>query len=301
MKRVLVTGASGFIGRFTLAPLVARGFEVHVADLRKPETDLAFTFHQADLLAPGEPTRLMDAVAPSHLLHLAWYATPGLYWNAPENLAFLAASTQLLHSFRRKNGRRVVMVGSCAEYDWESGYCTEGVTPLTPNTLYGVCKDALRRVSEIYAEGNGLSWAWARQFFLYGPHESPKRLVASIITSLLAGQPALMTHGRQLRDLMHVEDVAGALVALLDSQVVGPVNIASGIPTALTTVANEIATLLGAPELLRVGAVAAAPKEPPLVVGNPRRLHEEVGFVPRYDLKTGLAATVDWWRSVGQV
>jgi nucleoside-diphosphate-sugar epimerase len=297
MKRVLVTGGSGFIGRHTLAPLMARGYDVHVADVRRPETTVPITFHGCDLLAPGESERLLEAVKPTHLLHLAWYATPGLYWNAPENLAFLAASTELLHVFRRKHGTRVVMTGTCAEYDWDSGYCTEGVTPLAPNTIYGVCKDALRRVSEIYTQGTGVSWAWARPFFFYGPHENPKRLVASVITALLAGQPALMTHGRQIRDLMHVEDVAGGIVALLDSPVTGAVNISSGVPTTLAAVAQQIGSLLNGVDLLRLGAVAAAPREPPMVVGNARRLHEEVGFTPRYDLASGLQATVAWWRA----
>jgi nucleoside-diphosphate-sugar epimerase len=300
MKRVLVTGAAGFIGRFTLAPLKARGFEVHAADVRRPEDSAAnslFVYHEADLLVPGVPGELIKSVAPTHLLHLAWYSVPGLYWNAAENLGFLAASIDLLRVFRQSEGQRVVMTGSCAEYDWQHGYCTEGITPLAPNTLYGAAKDALRRVTESYAAGNGLSWAWARPFFLYGPHEHPKRLVASLINALLVRQPAPMSHGRQIRDLMHVEDVGGALAALLDSGVQGPVNVASGAPITLAEVAAQIAELLGGAELLRPGAVTASANDPPLVVGNPRRLNEEVGFSSKYDIKTGLADTVRWWRA----
>jgi nucleoside-diphosphate-sugar epimerase len=300
MKRVLVTGAAGFIGRFTLAPLATRGFEVHAADLRRPEgisADAAFVYHQADLLAPGAPLELIKTVVPTHLLHLAWYSTPGLYWNASENLGFLAASVELLRGFHQVEGRRAVIIGSCAEYDWEHGYCTEGVTPLAPSTLYGAAKDALRRVTDRYASGNGLSWAWARPFFLYGPHEHPKRLVASLITALLARQPAPMSHGRQIRDLMHVADVGAALAALLDSTVQGPVNIASGGPISLAAVANQIVELTGGADLLRPGAISAPASDPPLVVGNPRRLNEEVGFKPRFDLEAGLADTVEWWRA----
>src|SRR5207245_614301 len=83
------------------------------------------------------------------------------------------------------------------------------------------CKLALASLLEAYAGQTGLSQAWARIFFLYGPREHPKRLVSSVIRSLLRGERARCSHGQQIRDYLHVEDAAGALVALLESEVTG--------------------------------------------------------------------------------
>jgi nucleoside-diphosphate-sugar epimerase len=300
MKRVLVTGASGFVGRWTLAPLVSRGYDVHVADLIQPEgIPGGVTWHPADLLAPGTSARLVSDIRPSHLLHLAWYAAHGLFWNAPDNIPFVQASLELLRAFREGGGSRAALAGTCAEYDWSQGYCREGVTPLNPATLYGTAKDALRRLLAAYAEVSGLSWAWGRPFLLYGPHEHPQRLVASIVRSLLAGREARLSHGRQLRDFMHVEDVAGAFVAMLDCEVQGPVNIATGTPTSIRELAGRLASALGASHLLRFGAIEAAANDPPVLFGDAQRLTREVGFSPKRDLETGLQQTIDWWRFSG--
>lgn len=297
MKRVLVTGAGGFVGRFTLADLAARGYEVHATDQRDPTGDLpGVTWHRSDLLEPGQPSALIARVRPSHLLHLAWYAAHGKFWTAPENLSFVQASLELVRAFREAGGTRVAAAGTCAEYDWSQGYCTEGVTALRPASLYGVAKDAFRRVLEAYARGAGLSWAWGRLFLLYGPGEDPKRLVASVIRSMLAGQEVRLSHGRQVRDFLYVVDVSGALVALLDSAVEGAVNICSGVAVSIRQVVQQLGELLEVKQAPRFGELPAPADDPPLLLGNPRRLGEEVGYVPRYDLGRGLQETVTWWR-----
>ena len=148
-----------------------------------------------------------------------------------------------------------------------------------------------------FAAGAGLSAAWGRIFFLYGPHEARARLVPSVILSLLDGQAARCTHGQQVRDFLHVEDVADAFAALLDSAVVGPVNVGSGQAVKIAEVVGAIAAQLGRPELVQLGAVAAPANDLPRVVANVRRLREEVHWSPRYDLESGLRQTIAWWRA----
>src|SRR6202790_4494362 len=104
----------------------------------------------------------------------------------------------------------------------------ENSTPLLPTTLYGTSKHALERMLHSSSQQMGFSSAWGRIFFLYGPHEEPSRLVAYVVQSLLRAEPALCSDGNQVLDFVHVEDVASAFVALLESKVEGPVNIASG-------------------------------------------------------------------------
>lgn len=299
MKRVLLTGATGFVGRHCPPALVSAGFEVHAVSSQPPPADApeGVVWHEADLLARDKGAEVVAAVRPTHLLHLAWYAEHGKFWTSIENFRWVQASLDLFRAFAEAGGRRVVAAGSCAEYEWGGAEpCLEGVTPLKPATLYGACKHALRVMLEAYAAQVGLSAAWGRVFFLYGPHERPHRLVASVTRSLLRGEEARCTHGEQVRDFLHVVDVAEAFVALLDSEAESAINIASGRAVALKDVINEIGDRMNRRELVRLGAVAAPAGEPRLIVADTKRLVEEVGWRPRLGLGAGLDETIAWWR-----
>ena len=148
----------------------------------------------------------------------------------------------------------------------------------------------------LLGDREGLSAVWGRIFFLYGAHEHPSRLVPSVINALLDGKPALCTHGNQIRDFLHVEDVASAFAALLDSEVNGAVNIASGEPVALENIIYRIADKLERPDLVQLDAISAPASDVPLLIGDASRLKQEVGWSPRYDLDTGLEMTIDWWK-----
>lgn len=299
MKRVLLTGATGFVGRHAIAPLIAHGYEVHAVTSKQAGLDQAVHWHTVDLFDGSMVAQLMSEVRPTHLLHFAWYAEPGKFWRASENFRWLEASIALLRHFHEAGGHRVVMAGTCAEYDWDFGFCSEAVTPRHPATPYGVCKNALQETLRAYSTEENLSSAWGRIFFLYGPNEHPARLVSSVITSLLKGEVAKCSHGNQLRDFMHVEDVATAFVDLLDSAVEGPVNIASGHPITLREVVLKAADCLGAGARVEFGAIASPVNDPPLLVGDNRRLTNEVGWHQQYDLATGIAQTVESWQKRG--
>ena len=225
--RVLVTGATGFVGRAVVPLLQKRGFEVHAVGRTEP-LHSGLTFHAADLLASAQVSTVVAAVRASHLLHLAWYAEPGLYWKSARNLDWVAASLHLVRGFAEAGGRRVVVAGTCAEYEWGSPRFYETQSACVPATLYGAAKDGLRRLLEAYAEVAGLSLAWGRIFYLYGPCEKPGRLVSDAIQRLLAGERFPTSEGRQKRDFLHIADAAAAFATLLDGSVGGPVNIGSG-------------------------------------------------------------------------
>lgn len=298
MKRVLVTGATGFVGRQTLSFLTRRGYEVHALTSRPAPADSSTVkWHHADLFNYDRTRTLIADVRPSHLLHFAWYAEPGKFWQSDENFRWLEASLSLLRNFADQGGRRVVMSGSCAEYDWSSGFCSESSTPRRPATPYGTCKNALHEALGSFCTERGLSGAWGRIFFLYGPGEHKAKLVASVISSLLEGRAARCTHGNQVRDFLHVEDVASAFVALLDSAVEGAVNIASGNPTTIRDIVLMAADQCEARERVEFGAIAAPANEPPLLVADVCRLHDEVGWEPAYQIGAGIQQTVQWWKS----
>lgn len=296
--RVLVTGATGFIGWHCLRPLLERGYEVHaVAHEAQTDASASVTWHTADLLRAGTGTSVVEVVRPTHLLHLAWYVTPGKVIGSPVNYKWVSASVELLQAFVAAGGQRAVLSGSAYEYDWRDGTCIEDATPLIPTTVYGSSKAALFLLATSIARESDLSLAWVRPFFLYGPREHPDRLVASVARALLRGEPAATSHGRQRRDYLHVQDVADAIVATLDSALVGPVNVGSGEAVELRDIVERIGEIVGRPELLRIGELAARPNDVPLVVADARRLTTELSWRPRFDLATGLESTVDWWRS----
>ncbi len=302
MTRVLVTGGSGFVGVPTLRELVRLGDDVHaLTSSADPPAVEGVRWRQADLADRGQVDAAMATVRPEQLVHLAWYVEPGRFWTAPENVAWVQHSLALLEAFLRAGGRRAVMLGTCAEYDWAepAEFIDERRQPLVPTTLYGVAKDALRRVAGTYAQAQDAELAWGRLFFLYGPREPPTRFVPAICRALVAGEPAQLTSGAQVRDFLHVDDVGGALAALLHAPVTGAVNIASGEAVTLAAVADELGRLAQRPELIERGALPDRRGEPPRLVADVARLRDEVGFRPRWSLPDGLADTLSWWRGRG--
>jgi nucleoside-diphosphate-sugar epimerase len=310
-KRVLVTGASGFIGRWSVPALLRLGYEVHAVLSRSatrgvPEELRGATPHIADLLDGAKIDALLGEVKPTHLLHFAWIATPGVYWDSADNFRWLSASERLLRSFRLNGGRRAVMAGSCAEYDWSRvGLCDERDSPLANASgaalgpalsPYAECKIALQSTLAEFGRQERFSTAWGRIFFQFGPHEHPDRLVPSVICNLLLNREAPCSHGNQIRSFLHVADVGEAFAAVLDSALEGPVNIGSDERITLAELLHRIGAQIGRSELLRLGARPAAPREPALLVPEIQRLRDEAHWRPRFTLNEGLSDTIAWWR-----
>lgn len=296
-KRALVTGGTGFIGAATLSRLIERGYEVHLLG-RKATWDGAglpwaksLRFHQIDLLQQ-DCRDLLAAIRPTHLLHLAWYAEHGAFWWALENLDWVAASLRLVRAFAASGGTRAVFAGTCAEYDWSADTLDEATTPLRPATLYGASKLALFQLLQAARDQLGVSTAWGRIFFPYGPRDQAGKLLSAVIDGVRAGKAVACSDGRQVRSFIYVEDVARAFVALLDSDVSGAVNIATDEISSVRDMVSLAARLSGDESLVQFGARPMQKGEPPLLRAAARRLFEEVGFRPQFNLADGIAETV---------
>lgn len=292
MTRILVTGATGLIGRHAVAALVAQGLDVHAVARTKPDTSPpGVTWQVCDLLELGEAERLTAMVKATHLLHLAWVTEHGHFWNGEENRDWQTASQRLIEAFQSDGGARVVMAGSCAEYDWTDladGLCRENQTPLKPHTFYGQSKVDTFKWLEGFAAQAKLSYAWGRVFMLFGVGENHKRLVPSIAAALAQGREAQCTSGVQVRDFMDARDVGWAFAALLMSGVEGAVNVASGEQHTIAEVANTLGAISGRPNLVRLGALPDRPDDPLALVADVTRLREEVGYVPTVGFREGL-------------
>ncbi|WP_347313528.1 NAD-dependent epimerase/dehydratase family protein [Defluviimonas sp. SAOS-178_SWC] len=279
--RVLLTGGSGLIGRHVGAALRALDYEV-VAVSRRPG---CMTGNLLD-----DPEGIVVRAGADHLIHLAWHDGADR-WSAPENLDWVGASLRLLRAFAEAGGTRAVMVGSCAEYDWLDGHLTE-TTPLRPATLYGAAKAATSMAALAGAGVMGVSLAWARPFFCYGPGEPKGRLFGDLIKGLAAGETVDCTDGLQRRDFLHAADIAEALVLLLAGEVEGAVNIGSGHAVPVKDMIEKIARDMGREDLIRFGARPRPENDPALIEADVTRLSRDVGFRPRFDMETGIRAVL---------
>jgi nucleoside-diphosphate-sugar epimerase len=293
LSRVLVTGGTGLIGAPAVDVLLEAGHEVHSVTTRDPASLRAdVSWHRGDLLHPATASQVIGAARPTHLLHLAWCTEHGAYWTSPENLPWVEASLRLWRAFAEAGGERAVIAGSCAEYEWGEPVLSESSTPLRPATVYGASKDALRRVLEA-ASADGPSLAWGRVFFVYGPGEQATRLIPSVARALIEGRPAPCTSGEQVRDFLHVDDVASAFRALVESELRGPVNVGSGDGITVRAVVEAIGRLTGRPELIELGAVTPPEGDPPSLVADPARIRDELGWRPSVGLEEGLAGAIE--------
>lgn len=296
--RVLVTGASGFIGRYVLPLLVEDGCDVIAISRHAPASEEeGVSWLTGDLLDEDDCRRLIRQAGAEVLLHLAWYAEHGKFWASPENFAWVRASLILLDEFSARGGKRMVVAGTCAEYDWRYGYCVEDVTPTESGSVYGQCKDATRRLVQAYAGSRGLQWAWGRIFFPFGFGEPANRLLPSVIHALLNGETVRCSHGRQYRDFLPVEDVADAFAHLVcRTDATGVFNVSSGNAVRISQVVKHCIACLGMDAQPLYGAVEVAPDDPPMVVGDNARLRQ-TGWSPAIGWDAGIERLVSNYRS----
>ncbi|ANT61234.1 hypothetical protein AYJ57_13155 [Salipiger sp. CCB-MM3] len=290
MARVLVTGATGLIGRAAVAALAAQGHQLWAMSRRGSALPGA-TPVACDLT---DPTARKHAVAHAEadtLLHLAWLTGPAR-WHGAENLDWVRHSLGLVQDFAAIGGRRVVAAGSCAEYDWSAGTFSEA-TPLRPATAYGAAKAATGLALCGAAPALGLSLAWARMFFVFGPGEPRGRLFGDLIQGLAAGETVACTDGRQRRDFLHVDDLGRALSLLCDAEdLTGAVNVGHGDPVEVRQLIGELARQLHAENRVLLGARPRAAGDPDLLAADVTRLRAALGFRPRLSWPEAVTAVL---------
>jgi nucleoside-diphosphate-sugar epimerase len=282
---VVVTGASAFVGREVLDALADAPFDVIAVSRQSLAHDGGHVrWEQLDLMDAAAVTRLFSTFKPTHLMHLAWCAGSPAYRSDPANRAWARASAALARDFYEHGGQRAVFGGTSAEYQ----------APET-RSLYAQSKIAAAAAMSAHAGSRGRRFAWGRIFLPYGPYDAPHRLVPSVIDALLAGRTAHCSPGQQVRDFVHVRDVAAALVTLLRGERDGPVDIGTGQGSTIRHVAEEIARQLNRPELVRFDGAPPEASEPASLIADARALRA-LGWLPR-TLETGLAETIAWHRA----
>lgn len=286
---VLLTGATGFVGRAVMAELVARGVPVRAVFRRAPGPNLpGVTWHPADLLTKAGRKAVLDATPAPRLIHCAWEVEHGAFWTAPANAVWRAASVDLVEGFLTRGGQRVVALGTCAEYDATATGPWDESRPLAPATPYGQAKAALFHDLSALC---GARLVWARLFHLYGPGEDSRRLIPALAAALRQGLLAEVRKAELIRDYASTAHVARCLAGLLDSAAFGAMDIGSAEPRSLGDLAGILANHLGRPDLLRLSH-RIDPDEPQVMAPRLARLHVALGPL-RERPETGLPALLE--------
>lgn len=293
MKRVLVTGASGFLGRYSLPFLIHKGYEVHAIS-RLPQIALAdrIHWHQVDLVHLDAVTELFNAVQPSHCLHLAWQPFSEVT-SADDHNKWISIGLHLLHSFAQSGGKRMVAAGCAEEYGYQGLPCSESFTQTTPSSPLGVAKQKLQVHYDNLSTRLGVSTSWARMFQLFGPFEHPARFVPQALFHLFEEQHPDGLATEDERDFLYVKEAAMILVELLESNLTGPINIASGTELSKWSFVQSLAQLIDKEECL------SAPEtldEHMHLTAEINRLTYELKWEPKYTLEEALKETITFWQ-----
>jgi nucleoside-diphosphate-sugar epimerase len=279
---ILVTGGNGFIGQSVVRQLVERG-ETPVV-LRHRWQGLKGL---ESLLPPGD----VDSC-----IHLGWYADTRDYLvNVAENRRSLQDSLDLVEILGVRGCTHFVVAGTSAEYATSDHALSED-TPVEPRSVYGAAKASFHQLLRSSLAPTGMAVSWARIFNVTGPGEHPNRLLPYVARSVLAGREVPLTSGTQVRDFLHVDDVADGLVQVLYAARPGAYNVCSGRGVPLSQVLTELAQALGDSALLKFGERTQDEHDPDRVVGSNAALRT-LGWRPRHDLTEALTSVAEYWRA----
>ena len=269
---VLLTGATGFVGRHVLRQLLNCRIKVRlvVREGSNSEFDSVENIERVhtttDLFLESADWWMDKCVDVDTIIHLAWYAEPGKYLHSKRNFDCIAGTMNLAKAAAGQKVRRFIGIGTCFEYDLTGGRLST-TTRLLPLSPYAAAKAAVFFALSQLLPTNGVEFAWCRLFYLYGEGEDDRRLVPYIRSMLSAGMPVKLTLGYQVRDYLDIKDAAKLIVNTAMSNLIGPVNICSGYGITVRQMAEKIADESGQRELLKFGERPENYTDPPCVIG----------------------------------
>ncbi|WP_417204650.1 NAD-dependent epimerase/dehydratase family protein [Acetoanaerobium sticklandii] len=292
MKKIIVTGAKGFIGHHCLQYLANSDFEVHALTRSDDQSNSKnIIWHNFNILE-DDSSILFQSIKPTHLLHLAWYTEHGKFWNSDENYKWLAATKSLFTQFLNQGGQEILTAGSVAEYQWSSGSLKEDVSPEIPGNIYGECKlEVTNFCRDLISKGHKIKIA--RLFFPYGPGEPDTKLIPTLINAIKNRSQSKFTDCEQVRDFLYVEDMANAIVALQNSDTLGVVNIGSGQGIKIKSIIELIKDILKKDADLDLGSIPRSPNDPEELIADTDILNNTIGWKAEYTMRQRLEKMIN--------
>jgi nucleoside-diphosphate-sugar epimerase len=302
MSRVLVTGAGGFVGSHVARDsqrlghaTVALCRSLSVARLRliAPDVQLAVL---ADVADSAETCRVISDLRPEIVVHTAG-AGVGRIERYPGEFARtnVSGTENVLAAAVAADARRVIVIGSGFEYVPANAAQDEGAR-LAPDTLYGATKVAAAAIAGYYASHSRLEVVVVRPFSTYGPGERLTRFVPYVITQTIRREPIVMTKGSQLRDYLFIEDLAQAIIRIVQMPKVPAevFNVGGPARHTLNNVVDLVADIAGYhPDVVRGVQQSATDRN--VFLADSTRARRRLGWSAAHDLRAGLARTYAWY------
>jgi nucleoside-diphosphate-sugar epimerase len=302
-ERVLVTGGGGFVGACLTRALIREGRAVHL--LLRPQTNRwrlaglegACTAHTADLLDEGAVRAALAAARPDAVFHLATHGhRPEQRRRATVMAANLLGTANLLDAVLAEGCRTFVHAGSGLEYGPHEEAVPE-TAAVNPRTDYTVAKAAATLLCLADSHG-GRPVVVVRVFHAYGPWEDPSRLVPYVMGCCLRHETPRVSAGLQRRDFIHVEDVVALLLraAALPPTPGLVLHAGSGREHSVRDLIETVVAVSGSKVVPAFAAEALRPNEPAHYLASIERTTALTGWAPRFDLRTGIEQTWEWFR-----
>ena len=306
-RRVLVTGAGGFIGSHVTRALLERGAEVYAMSasvssllpVRLADISADIRIVEANVADRSAMENMARTVRPELVAHLGAFSHVGKsFQRVDESLVTNIHGTVNLLLALAGDYERFVYTGTSEIYgDVPVPFREDG--PVNPISPYSVSKYAGERYSLMFHEAYGWPIVCLRPFNAYGPWQTPDRIIPEIILSALRKEELLTTEGRQTREFNYVTDLADGFVAALGaSRAEGQVvNLGCGQDIAIRDLTLKVLELMGNPIEPRIGALPHRPTEIWAMYCENGRARELLGWEPTHTLEQGLAETIEWYRA----